>query len=93
MKLLALFAIISLWSLQQKPDTWKVTEIRPHPSRYHNSVAIQKKDSTMWVQFDFPDSSRHFPTKGDKVELVNNRKGLKDGERVYDIINIFKGTK
>jgi len=93
MKLLFLLLAISAWSVIQKPDIWKVSAIHPQLSRYHNSVEIKRGDSTMIVQFDFPPNAGRFPAKDDKVELVNNRKTLKDGPLLFDILNIIKPTK
>jgi len=92
MKLLFLFAIISLWSLQQKPDTWKVIETHPHPSRVHNSIEVKKADSVLYVQFDFPPTASIFPAKGDKITFTYGRKGMIDGKQSFDVINIFKKT-
>lgn len=87
------YLFILLFSLFQKADTWTITELHPHLSRYHNSVTVVKGDSTMIIQFDFPPAAKHFPSKGDKIELVNQRKSLKDGSQLFDIINVIKVTK
>lgn len=87
------YLFIILFSLFQKADNWTVTEIHTHLSRYHNSVKIVKGDSTMIIQFDFPPTAKQFPLKGDKIELMNQRKSLKDSLDYFDIINVIKVTK
>lgn len=92
MKLLALLTIIALCSLRQTPDAWKVTEVHSHLSRYHNSITVQKGDSVLFIQFDFPPTDSIFPAKGNKLIFTSSRKGFIYGKHSYDVINIFKKT-